>query len=424
MQQLNPADYHVAWIAPPEIEYAAAIQMLDEWHNVATLASEFGNVTAAALTSEIRIRFPKIQLSLLVGIAAGLPLLPDRDIRLGDVLVAVPSQSDTGIVAYDTGKIGPGGYEKLATLAQPAPLVRSVVTAVRGEWRGLHSKPGPGSKAKFQSYYDAIERKGNDTGHELPMTPRIWYGSIGAGEKLFKDVFKAFELRDTYNIIGLETEAYGAATGLGTGVIREVCNNYSNEYDNKMWQPYAAAMAAAYAKTLIVRVGNLNPDPEGPAARLHGQYIAAVFCDRLAALKYLACSETLIVARPGLQLLQTAAQTKQEQRAASTVNFDCATENLVQRKNLYESISKSFDSSNRVVLWGLGGVGKSRAAIEFAYQTAGEDPSRSIYWISAISASRFVDSAREISLQISKETLETVHKLSSPTHRRKVALGW
>lgn len=100
---------------------------------IATLAGEYGNVTAADLASEIRIRFPRLQLCLLVGIAAGLPLLPDRDIRLGDVLVAVPSQSDAGIVAYNFGKATPDGFFGLRTLAQADGLVRSTIAMIRGE---------------------------------------------------------------------------------------------------------------------------------------------------------------------------------------------------------------------------------------------------------------------------------------------------
>lgn len=54
---------------------------------------------------------------------------------------------------------------------------------------------------------------------------------------------------------------------------------------------------------------------------------------------------------------QTTAQTKDTRSVAFTVPFDRTSETLVQRPYLYDSISKSFDSNNRVVLWGLGGVG-------------------------------------------------------------------
>lgn len=36
---------------------------------------------------------------------------------------------------------------------------------------------------------------------------RVWYGPIGSGEKLMKNAQKRNELRDRYNVIGLEMEA-------------------------------------------------------------------------------------------------------------------------------------------------------------------------------------------------------------------------
>ena len=58
-------------------------------------------------------------------------------------------------------------------------------------------------------------------------------------------------LRDTYNLIGLEMEAAGALNAIPLGVIRGVCD-YGDENKSKEWQPYAAAMAAAYAKEVLV----------------------------------------------------------------------------------------------------------------------------------------------------------------------------
>jgi hypothetical protein len=37
------------------------------------------------------------------------------------------------------------------------------------------------------------------------------------------------------------------------GVIRGVCD-YGDEHKNKEWQPYAAAMAAAYAKAILLEI--------------------------------------------------------------------------------------------------------------------------------------------------------------------------
>jgi nucleoside phosphorylase len=78
----------------------------------------------------------------------------------------------------------------------------------------------------------------------------VWYGPIGSGEKLLKNAQKRDELRDRYNVIGVEMEAAGTMNHIPVGVVRGVCD-YGDAHKNKEWQPYAAAVAAAYAKALL-----------------------------------------------------------------------------------------------------------------------------------------------------------------------------
>lgn len=130
---LDPELYTVVWIAPLRIEFQAAMCMLDRKHAghfamqrgdeyfyhagemcghnivIATLPDHevYGTGAAAALASHIKKVFPNLWFGLLVGVAAGLPLLSGpspRDIRLGDVLVAMPTRDSAGLIAYDLGK--------------------------------------------------------------------------------------------------------------------------------------------------------------------------------------------------------------------------------------------------------------------------------------------------------------------------------
>lgn len=90
---------------------------------------------------------------------------------------------------------------------------------------------------------------------DRPLRPasrrtRAWYGPIGSSEKLIKNARKRDELRDRYNLIGLEMEAAGTMNRIPVGVIWGACD-YGDVDKNKAWQPYAAAMAAAYAKAVL-----------------------------------------------------------------------------------------------------------------------------------------------------------------------------
>lgn len=68
-----------------------------------------------------------------------------------------------------------------------------------------------------------------------------------------KNAARRDELRDKYDLIGLEMEAAGTMNRVPVGVIRAACD-YGDKHKNKEWQPYAAAMAAAYAKAVLSQI--------------------------------------------------------------------------------------------------------------------------------------------------------------------------
>lgn len=306
MNLLRPEDYTIAWIAPLQIEARAALLLLDKPHQgrfpisrghdytykageicghnviIATLPSGevYGTGSAAAIAAQVKMFFPNLWLGLLVGVAAGLPNLqrdPPLDIRLGDVLVGMPDGDTAGLVGYELGKeTGENGFQPLRlghTLAQTEKVIRSAIANIR-----LHE---PDNVPEFLRYYEQFSDKQHsqgsfaDPGQENDVlyqiddnqneriVPRelrpeskrthVWYGPIGSGDKLMKNARKRNELRDRFNIIGLEMEAAGTMTCIPVGVIRGVCD-YGDEHKNKQWQPYAAAMAAAYAKTVLAQI--------------------------------------------------------------------------------------------------------------------------------------------------------------------------
>lgn len=308
MAELDPELYSVAWFAPLEIEARAALHMLDKQHQgrfpmgrgddyvfqagemcghnviIATLPAgqEYGTGSAAALAGQVKRFFPNIWFGLLVGVAAGLPNLlrkPPLDIRLGDVLVGLPDGDNAGLIAYDLGKeTGTDGFQPLRlghVLTVTETVVRSAIGSIKLK--------APNDADTFLQYYEHIRDKEHpngtfgdpgqendvfyqvdDSGHERLMErdqrptsrrTRVWYGSIGSGEKLMKNARKRNELRDRYNIIGLEMEAAGITNRIAVGVIRGVCD-YGDEHKNKEWQPYAAAMAAAYAKAVLAELSH------------------------------------------------------------------------------------------------------------------------------------------------------------------------
>ncbi len=303
MPPLNPKLYTVALIAPLEIEALAVLALFDEEHEgdfalarghdyvfsagkifghnvvLATLplGQPYGTGSAAALASQVKMFFPNLWFGLLVGVAAGLPDFsrsPPRDIRLGDVLVALPEGDSAGLIAYDLGRVvGENTIQLLHgghVLAKTEMVIRSAIGKIK--------RKAPKDTEAFLPYYHQIQNRGHTDGtfvdgmfvdpgqdqdilYELgnvvdrPRRPddkrtRVWYGPIGSGEKLMRDAARRNELRDRYGIIGLEMEAAGTMNTIPVGVIRGVCD-YADNHKNKDWQSYAAAMAAAYAKAIL-----------------------------------------------------------------------------------------------------------------------------------------------------------------------------
>ncbi|KAL6828181.1 ankyrin repeat-containing domain protein [Trichoderma camerunense] len=306
MAELDPRAYTVAWIAPLEIEAQAALHMLDNRHSgkfpltpgddyvfqagdacghniiIATLpAGEvYGTRSAAALATQIKKFFPKLWFGLLVGIAAGLPNLsrnPPVDIRLGDILVGLSVGDNAGLIDYDLGKeTGADGFQLLRAghaLAKTATVVRSAISSIKlvplndsskvmqhykriehkAHFLGTFADPGQGRDVLYQVSESGIESPLVREPRPASKRIRVWYGSIGSGDKLMKNAQRRNELRDKYNIIGLEMEAAGTMDQIPVGVIRGVCD-YGDEHKNDEWQPYAAAMAAAYARAILEEI--------------------------------------------------------------------------------------------------------------------------------------------------------------------------
>ncbi|KAK3293566.1 nucleoside phosphorylase domain-containing protein [Chaetomium fimeti] len=310
MDDLDPELYTVAWIAPLEIEARAALHMLDHKHRgrfpmgrgddyvfqagemcghnaiIATLPAgqEYGTGSAAALASQVKRYFPNLWFGLLVGVAAGLPNFsrsPPLDIRLGDVLVGLPTGESAGLIAYDLGKeTAKDGFQLLHfghVLANTETVVRSAIGAIKlmapndakaflphyerikhkEHTTGTFVDPGQENDLLYQSNKDGTERLAKRERRPDGKRTRVWYGPIGSGDKVVKNARIRDELRDKYNVIGLEMEAAGTMNRIPVGVIRGVCD-YGDEHKNEEWQPYAAAMAAAYAKAVLAEIRPKN----------------------------------------------------------------------------------------------------------------------------------------------------------------------
>ena len=300
--------YSVGLICALPEELAAATAMLDERHEplpqnprddnnytlgrmgshnvvIACLPSGgTGNNSAAAVAKDLLSTFTSIRFGLMVGVGGGAPSKAN-DIRLGDVVISKPAERFGGVIQYDFGKtMQKGRFERTGTLNRPPAILLSAMSTLQAKHKlgraelskhlsQMLSKypilqetsvyPGAQQDQLFQAGYD------HQTGHAtcgncdndrlIPRSkregniPAIHYGLIASANRVMRDGETREKLREEYNVLCFEMEAAGLMDNFPCLVIRGICD-YADAHKNKLWQPYAAAVAAAYAKELLCTI--------------------------------------------------------------------------------------------------------------------------------------------------------------------------
>ncbi|KAF3273200.1 hypothetical protein TWF970_009361 [Orbilia oligospora] len=101
-----------------------------------------GTTSAAVVVANMHRSFPSVENCLMVGIGGGAPLLPQNDIRLGDVVVGIPKGNYGGVLPYLFGKtmqeskfVQTGRY-----LNGPPTLFLNAISKLRSEQdSGIHT---------------------------------------------------------------------------------------------------------------------------------------------------------------------------------------------------------------------------------------------------------------------------------------------
>jgi nucleoside phosphorylase len=297
--------YAVGWICALPVEMASSQALLDERHpilkqnpndhNSYTLGrigvhnvimtclpgGGTGTVSAAIVATEMVSRFRNLQFVLLVGVGGGVPGV-GSDIRLGDVVVSHPGPNHGGVVQFDFGKtMQDGRFVPNNMLDRPPRFLLAAVSTVRSNhargdsvlsgylqqiydhhplMKTRYAHPGVEKDVLYESQYDHPQREATcsccDSARILSRTPRqsndpvIHYGLIASGNQVMRHGMTRDRLRDEMGMACFEMEAAGLMGQFPCLVIRGI-SDYADSHKNKLWQPYASAVAASYAKELL-----------------------------------------------------------------------------------------------------------------------------------------------------------------------------
>lgn len=264
-------------------------------HNVVVVVMhEIGNNAAATVASQLLNDFPSIRFGLLVGIGGGVPGdEAEHDIHLGDIVVSKPTDTFGGVVQYDLGKrLADGRFLRTGSLNKPPPLLSASVQKLQSRhlregdkigfyidtmleryprMRARYSRPNEPDLLFLSSYHHVKDARTCDQCDHQYLAPRdsrldeapfIHYGTIASANLLIKNGTDRDALKQDMNVLCVEMEAAGLMNDFPCLVIRGICD-YADSHKNKKWQPYAAAVAAAYMKELLLVIpwrGVLNSE--------------------------------------------------------------------------------------------------------------------------------------------------------------------
>lgn len=313
--QKTSDEYTAGWICAICTEYIAAQAALDEKHKrpshvapadqndytfgrignhnvvIAVLPDgEYGVESAAIVARDMMHSFANIKLGLMVGVGGGAPS-ERNDIRLGDIVVGVPRDGQSGVLQYGFGKMVQGQpFQATRLLNQSPRILRAAVNGLQSQYRlkGYRQlkdiiddvlarnpilqtdfgRPSLDSDRLYRSEImhpkdntlDCSVSCGDDPSKLVVRrriagegAPVVHCGLIASSNTLMKDAMMRDEYASKKNVMCFEMEAAGLMNQFPCLVIRGI-SDYSDTHKNKQWQGYAAMAAAAYAKDLLRRI--------------------------------------------------------------------------------------------------------------------------------------------------------------------------
>ncbi|KAL7957643.1 hypothetical protein V8C34DRAFT_171260 [Trichoderma compactum] len=286
-------------------------------HNVVLmLLPNMGKAAVAGSAASLRTSYSNLRITFLVGICGGIPIVGAREALLGDVAIgeaiiqydfgrqypgqfipketavatqSLPNKDIRTLLAYfksDTGKtdLRQNTARHLKAL-QGAAILMEHQNSYRypgfaedklfeATYRHKHRGGPPGDSCcdEPESYCDdaaqsscyelgcdekklvqrqRLERKRYLSFQEA-QCPDIFIGRVASADIVMKSGDHRDQIAKQYDIIAFEMEGAGLWDECPCIVVKGICD-YSDSHKNKIWQPFAAATAAAAVKAMLAR---------------------------------------------------------------------------------------------------------------------------------------------------------------------------
>lgn len=230
--------------------------------------SGMGNNNAATTAVDALRSFRNIEHLIMCGIAGGCPNpdTPNEHVRLGDIVFS----NEAGIIEYDFVKETRDGSTIRSYPQKASNRMLAVINSLQAD-EILGNRPWEAGIDEVIAASQQFARPDDTTdvlhdadgrviehpaGTERQGRPKVIGGAIATADILQKNPKSRNDLRDRYRARAVEMEAGGMqnaawARDKSVMVIRGICD-YCDDKKNDVWQMYAAAVAAAYTRTLVL----------------------------------------------------------------------------------------------------------------------------------------------------------------------------
>ena len=304
-------------------------------HNIVlALLPNMGKAAAAGAATSIRSSYPGLKLAFLVGVCGGTPTIGANEALLGDVVISQsviqhdfgrqytnkfvpkdtvedrlgrPNKDIRSLIASFETELGRERLEQKAakyleglqsTAASkrrrcdyryPGPADDKLFAAT---YRHKHRGPLPceSCNGESESFCDEaakafcaelqchegrlvarkrLEAKRNLEPREA-QRPEIFIGRIASGDTVMKSGEHRDKIADQYDVIAFEMEGAGVWDEIPCLIVKGICD-YADSHKSKVWQPFAAATAAAVTRAILERYALTDTSPS--SGRSTGEFV-------------------------------------------------------------------------------------------------------------------------------------------------------
>ncbi|KAI1821707.1 ankyrin repeat protein [Xylaria intraflava] len=296
--------YTVGWVCALPLEMAAAKVLLDHiyvnlpvdpsmndtnnyvlgslnGHNVVLAcppAGAYGITSAATVATQIRASFRSIRFILMDNIFLGDVVYDFERECVEDRFTSNEAQNKPSTLLLTA--VGKAETNNIFGESQISHYISEIVQKEPITF----SYPGPEQDVLFDPDYDHTTAEPSENGcthcnpnrvHRRPLrgtqNPKVHYGLVASSNQLMCHGLTRDKLAHEHGILCFDTEAAGLMDTAQCLVIRGICD-YADSHRSKLWQGYAAAAAAAYAKEILL----LIPTAPKPISLAADTYAAAI----------------------------------------------------------------------------------------------------------------------------------------------------